>query len=84
MKNIRTILLFALLISPGGFAQAPRWEWAKLFGDSNSQQARGIAADKEGNSYVAGGFYGSISFDSITLVSEGSNDIFIVKLDPCG
>jgi len=47
-----------------------------------------VCTDSEGNTYVAGGFSGSLTFATVpsptTLISEGNADIFIVKYDPSG
>jgi Tfp pilus assembly protein PilZ len=55
--------------------------WVKQAGGNNSNQGVGISIDNCGNSYVTGSFSGSSTFGSFTLVSAGSFDIFITKLD---
>ena len=44
----------------------------------------GIVADKAANIYVTGLFKGQATFGSMTLVSKGSQDTFVAKLDPQG
>jgi len=58
--------------------------WAKLFGNAGSPTCTGIAIDAEGNIVVAGYFDETLSFGEDTLVSAGSSDIFVAKLDPSG
>jgi hypothetical protein len=64
--------------------------WAKSLGtgDPNVLPLPGtypssIAADPNGNTYVAGRFYGTEQFGSFTLTSS-SEDAFVAKLDPSG
>lgn len=65
-------------------AQAPDFAWAKRAGGTEADAASRITADASGNSYVTGIFRGSASFDTITLTSSGSTDIFIAKYDASG
>ena len=60
------------------------WLWVKQAGGSNADQGWSIAIDSSGNSYVTGFFTGTGSFGSTTLNSNGSNDIFVSKLDSSG
>ncbi|RME41564.1 MAG: hypothetical protein D6788_00990 [Planctomycetota bacterium] len=43
-----------------------------------------IAVDDQGNSYVSGGFVGSVAFGTVPLVSAGQQDAYLVKYDPDG
>ena len=45
---------------------------------------RNIAVDGSGNSTFIGNFGGSVHFESITLTSSGSRDIFIARYDGAG
>ncbi|NOQ72522.1 MAG: T9SS type A sorting domain-containing protein [Crocinitomix sp.] len=62
--------------------------WAKSMGSSYDDLAYSIALDAEGNIYSTGRFHGTADFDPgvgvENLVSGGSNDIYILKLDPSG
>ncbi|MBX3043790.1 MAG: SBBP repeat-containing protein [Ignavibacteriae bacterium] len=58
--------------------------WAKQFGGTGDDYARGIDADANGNIYVSGVFSNSVNFDGITLAANGSSDIFLMKLDSNG
>jgi hypothetical protein len=60
------------------------WLWAKNAGGTGSDRGLGIAVDASGNSYVTGGFEGTATFGSNTLISNGYYDIFIAKLDSSG
>jgi len=59
--------------------------WAKRGGGNYADFASGVAADAFGKVYITG-FFGSssISFDSITLISAGNEDMFIVQYDSSG
>lgn len=58
--------------------------WSKRYGNASSQSANGISVDEEGNLLVTGSFQGSIDFGGKLLTSEGSDDIFVAKLDASG
>lgn len=62
--------------------------WAKAIGGVGSDYGYGIASDSLGNVHVAGYFTGPVDFDPgsgmANLVSVGSGDIFVCKLDGAG
>jgi len=71
-------LYIAKMDPNGGFV------WARRAGGSSHDQACAVIADKYGSIYVTGYFYESITFNNITLTSNGQNDIFIAKLSQNG
>jgi uncharacterized protein (AIM24 family) len=58
--------------------------WSKSFGDDDMQQAQRVAIDPDGNILITGRFAGTVDFGGGPLVSAGSRDVFVVKLDPAG
>ncbi len=60
------------------------WLWAKQAGGTDCHDGYGIAVDADGNSYVTGYFYGSATFSTTILTSNGYEDIFVAKLDSSG
>lgn len=62
--------------------------WAKAFGGSSDDEARGIQIDIQGNVYVTGSYQGVVDFDPnasvLTLNSIGATDIFMSKLNSAG
>ncbi len=58
-------------------------QWSKLIGDG-SAQTYAVAHDGLGQVLVTGSFSGASDFGGGTLTSEGSNDIFALKLDGAG
>ena len=60
------------------------WDWAVKAGGSSDDNGLGIAVDSSGNAYITGYFEGTAAFGSTSLVTSGSRDIFIAKLDTNG
>jgi hypothetical protein len=58
--------------------------WGKTFGGPLGQAAHSVAVDQAGNVLVAGSFAGSIDFGGGSLLSAGSEDAFVAKLDASG
>lgn len=84
------------LITPGGSYDAfivklnasGALVWAKRMGGTGTDEAFGIFVDGTGNIYTTGKFAGTADFDpgsgTTNLVSAGSADIFIQKLNSAG
>ncbi|MEO8087134.1 MAG: SBBP repeat-containing protein [Bacteroidota bacterium] len=62
--------------------------WAKQMGAANDDRGYSIAVDAIGNVYTTGYFQDTVDFDpgpgTYNLISAGSHDIFISKLDSSG
>jgi len=58
--------------------------WAKAFGGNEGDIGLSIDTDSLGNSYVTGYYGGTAHFEEQDLVSAGSWDIFVLKLDSSG
>lgn len=62
--------------------------WAGRFGGNSDETATSISVDNEYNIYASGFFMGTVNFDPISssslVSSNGSNDIFNLKLYTCG
>jgi hypothetical protein len=58
--------------------------WAKRFGQTGENYARGIDSDDEGNIYVSGVYDSQITFGSFSSISNGQKDIFLAKFDVNG
>lgn len=62
--------------------------WAKQFGNYDEDEGLSIATDNSGNVYTTGTFKVTVDFDpgqgGYNLISAGSEDIFISKLDSTG
>lgn len=60
-------------------------EWAATGGGDNSDQARSISLDANGNVYVTGDFASrTASFSNETVSGSGSKDVFVGKLNSSG
>lgn len=78
--NLIALIIFSSVI----YAQTEDWLWANQPGGTGSGSGCAIATNNNGNSYVTGGFSGTATFGSTTLISSGGVDIFIAKLDTNG
>jgi hypothetical protein len=62
--------------------------WVRRMGGTQRDQGKAVAFDPDGNVYVAGTFRGTADFDpgagTFNLTSNGSEDIFVTKLDRDG
>ncbi len=72
------IVALAISTADGSVAWANRW------GDASAQFSYATAADGQGNTYVAGVFDGTLDFGVNTLISNGGQDAFVVKIDAGG
>ena len=77
MKKIYLLLIFFLFLFKHHNAQ--KFIWAKKFGGAGNDISNAIKVDKGGNFYVAGSFRNDAIFDTITINSDGGEDIFVVK-----
>lgn len=81
-----------LLTSAGGndifvaklLAGSGTTQWAKRFGDAGQQYGERVACEPSGNIFVTGEFAGTISFGGPSFTAGGTQDVFLVSLDPAG
>ncbi|MFQ5629558.1 MAG: SBBP repeat-containing protein [bacterium] len=59
-------------------------QWAKNFGGNGVDDGTAIAVDQEGNIFATGWFRSRAYFDSLSFLSAGEYDVFVVKLDQEG
>lgn len=87
MKMKFTILFFVLLVVIQN-VKAQSFDWAKQLEGTDVNFAAETTTDALGNVYTVGVFYGTIDcnpgLDTYNLISDGSSDVFISKLDPSG
>ena len=88
MKAIQSIIVFLVLLCGAAVlgAQTPEWQWAVSVGGSGYAEGESIAADSQGNQYVTGYYYRTVSFGSHSLTASEIyfKDIFVAKLDSDG
>ena len=77
-----------LLLGQAARVHAQDFVWARGIGGSESDAGLGVAVDSSGNVYTVGCFEGTVDFDpgagTENLISEGSDEIFVSKLDSDG
>ena len=80
------VTLFFLLLTIGiGAAQTAKWSWLKTAAGDGGGIPYSIAVDKAGNCYITGYYTGSfLQFDTTTILSKGSYDMFIAKYNRYG
>ena len=59
-------------------------QWVETGSGTQYNSGNSVACDDQGNSYVTGYYYGSLSMGGQTVNSQGSWDIFIAKFDISG
>ncbi|MDH3709487.1 MAG: fibronectin type III domain-containing protein [Cyclobacteriaceae bacterium] len=86
MKNLFTILLLTLCFYSlqHDVLVAQSWFWSAPIGGLDADEAHGVAADSEGNSYVTGSYSGTATMGSTVLNSAGETDIYLAKFDNNG
>jgi hypothetical protein len=60
------------------------WLWGTRAGGVNNDDGVYVSTDNSGNIYATGAFQGTAGFGTTTLTSNGSEDIFVAKLDTAG
>lgn len=58
--------------------------WSKMYGDAAEQDVAGLGLDLGGNVLLVGSFAGSMDFGGSLLLSAGTHDVFLAKLDSNG
>lgn len=58
--------------------------WVRTASGTAEHEGFAVACDASGNAFVSGGFNGAASFGTNALVSAGSGDLFLAKLDGAG
>ena len=61
-----------------------QFQWAKSGGGLMKDEGVGIDVDKSGNIYVTGYFQDTASFETLTVISAGGEDIFLARYDSIG
>lgn len=83
---MKKLLIALLLVSQYSIAQT--LEWGTTIGGSETEHARKVKTDSNGNVYLTGYFSGTTDFDpsanTFELTSNGEQDIFVLKLDANG
>jgi hypothetical protein len=78
------VLTFCLLETR---AQQPITHWVRAQGSNQNENAHAVAVDANENTYITGGFEGTVDFDpgvGNSTLSPSGNDIFVVKYDSEG
>jgi hypothetical protein len=60
------------------------WAWAKRAGGTNIDVAYGVSALGDGGAIVAGTIRGTATFGASPLVSAGSDDVFVARINANG
>ncbi|MEM6345386.1 MAG: tail fiber domain-containing protein, partial [Bacteroidota bacterium] len=71
--------VFVVKVDPSGQVL-----WVNSFGGTGLDNGGAIVSNPNGDIYLSGNFTGTVPFGSTNLVSTGSQDIFITKLNTSG
>ena len=82
MRKIFLLTTFVIIIPVIPFSQGLTVDWALGEEGANFQLAKGIAADKTGNTYVTGFFNSTFLLNGFSL--QGSQDVFLYKCNADG
>lgn len=84
----KTVVFFFALSHSALISSAQTYQWAKSFGGGKNDWGLSVAVDTRGNVLTTGQFGDTVDFDPgpgvYNLISEGSWDACISKLDPSG
>ncbi len=87
LLNLKLMLMLCLIAGSIN-TNAEVLEWARSTGGKSTDNSRSIAVDKNGNTYIAGTFYGTTDFNPgpgvDTLSPRGTQEAFLAKYDPNG
>jgi hypothetical protein len=79
---LKLMLLFLmLLLCSLAFSQMPEWDWAVRGGGTEYDCGFCTAVDDQGNVFVAGEFWGTVSYGATTFTTRGNLDIIVGKLN---
>jgi hypothetical protein len=85
IKSFSNLFICLFLTS---VSNAQNLEWVQQIGGAGIDNGSAIVVDSMGNSYTVGTFNQTVDFDpsnnNFTLVSSGSDDVFITKSGPSG
>jgi len=60
------------------------WIWVQSAGGSIVDRSNSISKESGGSLFITGTFQGESNFGEITLLTDGSHDIFVAKIDSVG
>jgi hypothetical protein len=85
MKAYRSLLLFAVTLTPVNFCFCQSWEWVSYaYVTASATKTYCMDKDTRGNVFVGGMVANVSTFGGITVSAVGSNDAFIAKIDSAG
>lgn len=68
----------------GAYDQDGNFSWAKHIGSPKTDNVSAICSDPDGNIFITGHYYDSISFGDTSLYALAGSDIYIAKYNPVG
>jgi hypothetical protein len=72
------------LPGPAENEREARHAWSFRLGAAESDAARAVAMDEQGNTFITGYFTGAVTFGPTQLTSAGGTDVYLIKVSPTG
>jgi hypothetical protein len=60
------------------------FQWIQTVGNPDYDVSHDLAVDNDGNIYITGNFWGTVSFGDKAVTSQGGRDLFLTKYDGNG
>lgn len=85
MKKLFTLFTFLVFTHFFGLSQNNvSWNWTRVFTGTGNNSTNSIKVDSLDNVFVLGSFADSLFIGNDTIVSRGSNDVYLAKLNKQG
>ncbi|RFS16894.1 SBBP repeat-containing protein [Emticicia sp. C21] len=82
--NTQTTFNGAVDIFLAKYDNSGAFQWVKTAGAADYDIAHDLAVDSDGSTYITGNYWGTITFGTNAITSQGTRDLFVAKHDASG